>query len=295
VFARPEKLRECIVSISKFDPGARVYVCIDICTDQSSVFFNDNRRLIDVASSLKSQHLIIDYRVTETNLKTKAAANFAFEWVFGISKNVVLLEDDLILISQPSNYIKSALSLMNSRTDCAMATLYSSKRHSVGLSQSSPQLRLTRWPIMWGIILTETHYSQMRFFLDSFLVNGVPEVVHRFSRQSLNSWLARVFRGRFVATWTFKFKKAFASETAWDTQWHFGLWAKDFFALSPAISILQDTGVDYSSVSPKKLAVAQSECVNEWVYVVDNLGFCRGCEKIRELDNRVLPQLLSRN
>ena len=292
-FARPEKLSDCIASINKFDPGSRIYVCIDICTDRTSVFFKDNRRLIDLASELKSQSLIIDYRVTQANFKTKAAANFALDWVFGMEKNIVLLEDDLILVSQPSNYITSALSLMGSRGDCAMATLFSSKRHSVELSKSSPQLRLTRWPIMWGIILTKTRYSEMRLFLDSFPISGVPDVVNRFSRRSLNSWLARVFRKRFVHTWTFKFNKAFASETAWDTQWHFGLWAKDYFALSPAISILQDTGVDYSSVSPGKQAVVQSECESKWVHVIDNLGFCRGCEKIRELDNRVLPQILS--
>ena len=294
-FARPEKMNDCVVSINKFDPGARIYVCIDICTDQTSDFLNDNQRLINLASDLKSQHLIIDYRVTQSNLKTKAAANFALEWVFGIAKNVVLLEDDLILISQPSNYINSVLSLMDSRRDCAMATLFSAKRHSVELFQSSPQLRLTRWPIMWGIILTKTHYSQMRLFLDSFPISGVPDVVNRFSKRFLNSWIARIFRKRFVRTWTFKFNKAFASEIAWDTQWHFGLWAKDFFALSPAISILHDTGVDYSSVSPGKQTVVQSDCLSQWVYVVDNLGFCRGCEKIRELDNRVLPPILSRD
>lgn len=292
-FARPDKLSDCIDSINKFDPGAKIFVCIDICTDSSTMYFNDNRRLIELASDLKSQQLIFDYRITPSNLKTKAAVNFALEWVFELSKHVVLLEDDLILISQPSTYITSALALMNSRGDCVMATLFSSKMHRVPFSYTSPQFRLTRWPIMWGIILTEANYAQMCRFFDSFPMNDLPEVVDQFSKKCLNSWLVRVFRKRFVNTWTFKFNRAFASETAWDTQWHFGLWANDFFALSPAISIVQDTGVDYSSVSPGKQIVVQSDCVGEWTYIVDNVGFCRGCEKIREIENRVLPRILS--
>jgi len=247
-----------------------------------------------MAQELKANLMITDCIITDTNLKTKASANFSLDWAFKFSKNVVLLEDDLLFIDNPSDYIEQAISVMNERGDCVMATLFASRHHERGSSSQRNLYRLTRWPIMWGIILNKENYSEMRSFLGNFSYEELPSVINGFSKRSLQSRLVRLFRKRFEATWNFKFKKAVGSETAWDTHWQLGLWAKDSFSMAPLVTLTADTGVDYSSVSPGKQAIEQSICTGRLIKFSPDLVFCPKCEKSREVENKVLPRCLSR-
>ena len=147
---------------------------------------------------------------------------------------------------------------------------------------------------MWGIIRNEKNYLEMRNFWGAFSYEEIPTVINRFYRHSLQSRLVKIFGKRFQETWNFKYKKAAGSETAWDTQWQFGLWAQDRFAISPLVTLIADTGVDYSSVSPGKQAIELSICDGRFVEISSSLVFCAKCEKSREIENRVLPKYLSR-
>ncbi len=94
-FARPEKLISCIRSIKLHDPTIPIYLCVDICDDLNSPFYKANQELIALGKNLVQMGEIAAITFTPSNLRTKAAANFALNWALKFHENVVFMEDDL--------------------------------------------------------------------------------------------------------------------------------------------------------------------------------------------------------
>jgi len=292
-FARPTKLISCIRSIRLNDPYVPIYICVDICDDQSSPFFIPNQELVALTKKLFQMGEISGFKITSYNLKTKAAANFALKWVFELSDYVVFIEDDLILERSPRSFIRDAIKVMANPT-IGISTLYSRSTHVKRFGSSNIDFRLTRWPIMWGFILSKMNYERISKDLRGWSNNDFYDLANGYIKNSTSSILTKLFRNRFTSSWVFKFKNAHQSKTAWDTEWQSGLWRLNLLAVVPSQSFLIDTGTDESSVSQNKPSGISIPCPGDWEISVSNYFICNRCERRREHENSTIPKILTK-
>lgn len=292
-FARPEKLISCIRSIKSNDPTIPIYLCVDICDDVHSPFFNANQELITLGKNLVLMGEIAAFTLTPSNLRTKAAANFALDWVFKFNENVVFMEDDLNLEIDPHSFILNALECMDNPL-IGMSTLYTRSTHNQIAISESINFRLTRWPIMWGFILSKSNYEKIARSLSGWSDREYIDLATSYIDNSSSSKLARLFRNRFISSWVFKYRNAHRSDTAWDTEWQSGLWKLNLLTLVPIHSFMRDTGVDESSVSQNKASEDTVFCPGDWEIQLSNHFICNRCERVREHENKTIPHILSK-
>jgi hypothetical protein len=292
-FARPEKLISCIRSINLNDPSIPIYLCVDICEDEHSPFYDANQKLITLGENLVLTGGLAGFTFTPSNLKTKAAANFALKWAFKFSENVVFMEDDLNLEIDPHSFILDAIDRM-ANPMIGMSTLYTRSSHKQIAAGQSIDFRLTRWPIMWGFILSKNNYVKITKNLSGWSDSDYFDLAKNYIDNSSSSKLTKLFRNRFTSSWVFKYRNAHKSKTAWDTEWQSGLWKLNLLTLVPIHSFLRDTGVDESSVSQNKSSWDAVFCPGDWEIPMSNHFICNRCERVREHENRTIPHFLTK-
>lgn len=286
-FARPTKVRECIESIIRVDPLAPILLFVDRATDASPEILAANSELISICKEWKAAEIILDFKVPDTNLITKNACYSALEWSLKLFEFVILIEDDLILIANPCDYLSKSMLLMENNPSIGMACLYSSRNH---LSQNSAGVRLTKWPEMWGNLISRSQYLEISAHTSILDKRRTRIAVEKFSNNMCLGILTRFFKKRFQKTWEFKYNRAIASKFAWDTEWQLGLWSLDKYALAPLDSLVADTGVDMSSVSPLKGDATSVKCKFQFLTSHQGLPLCRSCETRREHQNHTIPE-----
>ena len=252
---------------------------------------NAQARVIAACKESVDAGLIEDYKVSASNQGTKASYFACFTWGFLSSEYVVLLEDDMIFIEDPSSFIEASIKVFESDTSVGMAVLFANFNHP--LTENSMQI--TNWPIMWGVLLNSRNYSVISGYLAGPRAKQVSEVVSEFASQKLNSTLQNIFKGRFERTWRFKYSRALESRTAWDTQWQFALWGLQLTTAVPPQTLIADLGVDDSSVSRAREKLEPVNCRSLFRHSVESKHFCRACESFREVQNFSLPGALRRN
>lgn len=286
-FARPTKVRKCIESINRMDPLTPILLFVDRATDATADILCANQNLIGSCNKWKTEGIILDFKISAKNLRTKNACYSALEWSLNQFEFVVLIEDDLILISSPCDYLTKSTMLMEKDASIGMACLYSSRNH---LIQSISGVRITKWPEMWGNLISRNQFKEISTYTLNFDRRSTQIVVDKFSNNSCVGILTRVFKKRFRKTWEFKFNKAIASEFAWDTEWQLGLWSLGKYALAPQKSLVADTGVDTSSVSPLKGDSTTLNCGFQSFTSRLGLPMCKSCETRREHQNHTIPE-----
>ena len=288
-FARPVKVKECIDSINKFDKSAPILLFVDRAdASNDPEIVTANRELILNCEKWKKMHLIQDFRIAHTNLITKRTCYAALQWGMEYFEYVVLIEDDLRLISNPSFFLEAAIDQMNKNSSIGMACLYASRNHRF---PGKSKFRATKWPEMWGNLISKTQFTEISRKIPELEQAHIRNILNTFSKFSLTWSLSKLFQDRFQNTWEFKYTKAIRSAFAWDTEWQLGLWALDKYALTPWVSLVEDTGVDFSSVSPSKGVARSLDCKFEYFLRRQNLVVCKTCETRREHQNFTLPSI----
>jgi hypothetical protein len=288
-FARPAKVRACIESILRLDINAPILLFVDRATESSTEITSENIKLISKCHEWKLAGEILDFKVSDTNLVTKRACYEALDWSLGQFEFIVLIEDDLLLTSNPREYLEKSIILMGGNPSIGMACLYSSRNH---LGKFESGVRATNWPEMWGNLISRNQFFEISTQVSNLYPHEIRNVVQKYTNKNLMGFLSRIFYKRFQKTWEFKYTKARASKYAWDTEWQLGLWALGKFALAPQVSLVEDTGVDISSVSPLKVDTATLTCNLSVVSNRQGLRICRSCETRREHQNHTIPEFL---
>jgi hypothetical protein len=269
------------------DPLAPILLFVDRATNAAPEILAANRELISICKEWKKKGIILDFQVPDTNLVTKNACYAALEWSLKQFEFVVLIEDDLILIANPCEYLSKSKLLMENDSSIGMACLYSSRNHT---TQNSAGVRLTKWPEMWGNLVSRSQYLEISTYTSKLDERHTGIVVEKFSNSLCLGILTRIFKKRFQKTWEFKYNRAMASKFAWDTEWQLGLWSLGKYALAPQESLVADTGVDISSVSPLKGDATSVKCKFQFLTSRQGLPLCRSCETRREHQNHTIPE-----
>ena len=290
-FARPAKVRECIESIIRLDANAPILLFVDRANESSTEIATENKKLISKCGEWKLAGDILDFKVSDTNLVTKRACYAALDWSLEQFEFVVLIEDDLLLTLNPREYLENSINLMEGDSAIGMACLYASRNH---LARFESEVRVTRWPEMWGNLISRNRFSEISTYVSKLQSQQIRNAVHKYTNENLMGYLSRIFHKRFQEAWEFKYTKARASKYAWDTEWQLGLWSLGKVALAPQVSLVEDTGVDISSVSPLKVDTATLACNFSVFLTRQDLRLCRSCETRREHQNHTIPEILFR-
>ncbi len=291
-YSRPARLRMLIDSIHKFVEKPKILVYIDIAPFDSPLGESAAQsQVISECVDCVNSGLIEDYKISESNQGTKASYFASFTWGFLSFENIVLLEDDMIFIEDPSQFIGTSIEVFESDKSVGMAVLFANFNHF----PNPNSMQITNWPIMWGVLLNRQKYSSICNYLAGSDVNNVKDVVSRFTSQELKGYLQQFFKGRFELTWRFKYSRALESRTAWDTQWQFALWGLCLKTLVPACSLIADLGIDQFSVSTSRMKIEPNDCQSIFRHYIGTNHYCRACEIFREVENFSLPAVLRRN
>jgi hypothetical protein len=239
----------------------------------------------------KNNGLILDYKISDSNQGTKRSYFTCFNWGYMNSENVVLLEDDMILIEDPSAFIETSIKVFESDNSVGMAVLFANFNHP----STEYSNQITNWPIMWGVLLNKKNYSYICDYLDKVGETEIDEVVSRFAKEKIIGNLQSIFRKRFEHTWRFKYSRALESRTAWDTQWQFALWGTQMNTLIPGHSFIDDLGIDEFSVSTARKRMDPTDCRSVIRQSVGSKYYCSACEIFREVQNSSLPVALRNN
>ena len=285
-FARPVKVLNCIMSIRRYNPSISIITYTDLAVNESPQIRKANQELISLLSQWKQEGLIQDFMVADTHLAPKRACYRALEWSLAKFDYVILIEDDLEIILDPNHFIQQSIMAMEKHDIIGMACLYTSRNHSTLKDES---FRITNWPEMWGSIIGKCQFEQISKASRREKIN-VSDVVNSFSRSKLKSISTQLFRARFAQTWTYKYQRARNSISAWDTEWQCALWALGKVSIVPNLTLVADTGTDFTSVSPLKKNTQTLECDKLRRENHENFVMCRSCESRREHQNHVLPQ-----
>jgi hypothetical protein len=291
-YSRPLRLQMVINSIHNFLDNPRILVYVDKAgVGAPSREISAQADVFAVCKEFKNNGLIKDYRFSESNQGTKRSYFNCFGWGFQNSENVVLLEDDMIFIQDPSAFIDTSIKVFGSDKNVGMAVLFANFNHP------SPENRfqITNWPIMWGVFLNKKNYSHICDYLSKVGVDEIEEVVSLFAKRELKGSLQSIFRKRFEHTWRFKYSRALESRTAWDTQWQFALWGTQLRTLVPGHSLIGDLGVDEYSVSTARKRMKPLNCRSVVRKSVGSKYYCSACESFREVQNFSLPVILRNN
>ncbi len=291
-YSRPLRLQMVINSIHNFLDNPRILVYVDKAgVGAPSREISAQADVFAVCKEFKNNGLIKDYRFSESNQGTKRSYFNCFGWGFQNSENVVLLEDDMIFIQDPSAFIDTSIKVFGSDKNVGMAVLFANFNHP------SPENRfqITNWPIMWGVFLNKKNYSHICDYLSKAGVDEIEEVVSLFAKRELKGSLQSIFRKRFEHTWRFKYSRALESRTAWDTQWQFALWGTQLRTLVPGHSLIGDLGIDEYSVSTARKRMEPPKCRSVVQKYLGSTFYCSACESFREVQNFSVPMILRNN
>jgi hypothetical protein len=281
-----------INSIHSFIDKPRILVYVDRAgLGAPSLEISAQAEVFAVCEEFKVNGLIKDYEVSESNQGTKRSYFTCFSWGFMNSENVVLLEDDMIFIQDPSAFIDASIKVFGSDKNVGMAVLFANFNHP----SRKYGFQITNWPIMWGVLLNKKNFSHICDYLGKAGVREIEEVVSLFSKVELKGNLQSVFRKRFQSTWRFKYSRALESRTAWDTQWQFALWGTQLRTLVPGHSLIGDLGIDENSVSTASERMEPPKCQSLVQKYVGSTFYCLACESFREVQNFSVPMILRNN
>lgn len=278
-FARPDGLLACIQSIKRYAPGIPIVVSIDRFLGDDENLSVKNLETIEVASRLLERGEIVEFFVSDFNLKTKAAWFWAMKNSFNHFDYSIYFEDDLRLVSQPISFLEGYLSTATSSDKASIATLYSSRIHA----KDNGTKDFTSWPELWGVVMSEHLLLDFENFCT--IAQSRDSIQGRITdwADSNLSPLGRAFKPKFQRFWTWKFHKAFLSDTAWDTLLHYFIWYREILVMIPKGELIRDTGVDVTSVSKLKIAQKVKGCVNPFPFLLFKQKNCWICKLRKEL------------
>lgn len=239
VYIRKHHLNRLVKSIHKWTPETPIVVYVDRCDDNLTLR-EQQKELISSLETMKENRDILDYRVGDKHLNAKAAWYRAMKFGFTKSKNVLYLEDDLLLVRDPKLFINEFHSRIKSNS---ILTLYPRRGRHTGL------LVQTDWPALWGVYLMKRDFQELyRDKLDS------QEDVRNTVAESFDllGYKRNCDENRFTNLWNFKFLKAFESKTAWDTELHYRLWSKNYMILSTSEQCVIEQESHPSSITKNK-------------------------------------------
>ena len=279
VYARPNKLGDCIASIRTFDPNCQIMVFVDKLNSGDGHLQDLQNEVVDLCDNLLISGKITHWKMSETNLGTKSAFWELLKWGFDIAENLIYFEDDLVLTESPEKFVIESLEVMNSSENYALACLFAQSRHSISPDQL---MRKSNWPELWGVLITKRQFGILEMAKSNLTQEDVFRTVERFADNELNGVLTRLLKKRFRSIWEYKYAKSVSSRYAWDTELQLILWKLHKSVLLPLRTYVSDTGVDETSISKGKLETEILECYSK----ISNFSdICLRCERLRESSN----------
>lgn len=282
-FGRPDDLLRVVAQISHYFPTAQIVVLVDRYEGSEEIIHQANAKTIEIGRQLLSSGEITHLEIPQSNLRTKRAWKSLMEMSFTLSDSVVYIEDDLLFVKDPGPFLSWVSELFLQSNLVAFATLYTSREHK---TREGSRGRLTDWPESWGVVIHKEKYHLLQHAISDVHTHGLHEI--KYFERLPNSILVRLMRKRFKSVWLYKFRKALASDTSWDTELHLGLWLLGMQCLAPDVSYLEDTGVHFTSVSPSKALRTIQACKKKsrrqsmGLSSARKLQYCTGCERNSE-------------
>lgn len=257
-FGRPAELMRLVNEILGFFPSAKIVLLVDAYLGLDNSIVKANIDTIAHGRYLLNKGLITDLILPSTNLQTKAALELLIRTSFKYSKNCIYIEDDLSLVKNPSEYLNFCFDQFENSDDLAFSTLYTSRTHSRSASKIG---RATSWPESWGFVITEKNFTLLQKQISKGRAFGVGKCeLSDFMMQLSLSTMTRLFFIRFRSVWLYKFNKAVQSPTAWDTEYHYALWALKMKSIAPITNYVEDQGLHFTSISLNKRLRKTHDC-----------------------------------
>jgi hypothetical protein len=277
-FARPEGLLSCVQSIREYAPSIPIVVSIDRFLGDDKYLALKNHETVEVASRLLEGGEIAGFFYSDSSLKTKAAWFWSMKNSFTYFDHSIYFEDDLRLVSTPINYLENYLSATEHGHQAFVATLFSTRIHTKGDRTSD----FSVWPELWGTILSEKIFLDFQNFCNAtHSEDSIRESLARWGGSNLSP-LGKAFKAKFFRFWAWKFQKAFLSTTAWDTLLHYFIWNQGIPIMIPRSELIQDTGVDFTSVSKVKIVKEVRNCRYPFRISLSKKRECCGCKMRKE-------------
>ena len=257
-FGRSAELMRLVNEILGFFPRSRIILLVDAYQGPDSSVSEANEETIEYGRNLLGAGLITDLILPSINLQTKSALELLMRTSFKYSKNVIYIEDDLSLVKNPIEYLNFCFDQFENSGEIAFATLYTSRKHSGSVNIMG---RTTNWPESWGFVITEKNFTLLQRQISKGREFGVGICESpNFMMQLSLSKMTRLFFSRFRSVWLYKFNKAVHSSTAWDTEYHYGLWALNMKSIAPTTNYIEDQGIHFTSISSEKKVRKIHDC-----------------------------------
>jgi hypothetical protein len=279
-FARSEYLRDLVKQIRDTDPHRKILILVDSDPLTSIELSIANAYTYEIATQLGMDPLIQVIDRPNENLGTKKALKRLIHEGFLLSPNIVYIEDDLRLVRNPVPYIQDVLKFLHESDEIGFGTLYSRYQH---VDHKSPDaIRLSRWPELWGLIISQEKFEMLNPFDEDNPIE-LKSWLRIWHEKNFSQRIAIFTRRYFVRTWTSKFNRACKNRHAWDTIFHKQLWASDCLAALPSVSLVEDRGIDWTSVSRTKEVPITNLCTSLSQTRFNspegkNIYFCNFCE-----------------
>ncbi len=296
-FGRSGELMRLVNEIHGFFPVTRIVLLVDAYRGPDSSISKANKETIEYGRHLLSEGLITDLILPNTNLQTKSALELLMRTSFKYSNNVIYIEDDLSLVKNPIEYLNFCFDQFENSGEIAFSTLYTSRNHSASAGKMG---RATNWPESWGFVITEKNFTLLQRQISKGREFGVGNCESpNFMMQLQLSKMTRLFFSRFRSVWLYKFNKAVNSLTAWDTEYHYGLWALNMKSIAPTTNYIEDQGIHFTSISSEKRArkahVCKSKLEKASFQDLEDIGapMCTRCEvALANRNYMFLPRVL---
>jgi len=288
-FARADYLKQLVGQIRNIEPERRILIFIDGDPGFNPRITRANSEARETAAVLGADPLTTILEFPKSNLGTKAALRHLLSEAFKICKNVVYIEDDLRLTENPSQFLQNVFKQLETHDDIAFGNLYT--RYDHNLEKKGNYIRLSRWPELWGLIITEDKFRAL-WTSDVQSKASLKLILNAWRMKNFDSILGKITNKYFLKNWVFKFMRAAQSPFAWDTYLHQQLWVTDSRVALPTHSFVEDRGTDWSSISQSKISVLVVRCLKEHTYLSpeDSASFeCSWCEYSSYLKNLNVP------
>lgn len=281
-FARSEYLRDLVKQIRDYDPHRKILILVDSDSSTNIELSEANTQTLKIATQLSVDPLIEVVDHPSENLGTKKALKKLIYEGFKHSPNLVYIEDDLRLLRNPVPYIQYVLKCLDESEEIGFGTLYSRFQHDIDTSPDA--IRLSRWPELWGLIISQEKFNLLNPF-DQDNPFELKTWLKLWHKKNFSQPIAIWTRRYFINTWTSKFVRARENRHAWDTIFHKQLWASDCLAALPTISLVKDRGIDWTSITKTKVESGTNLCTGLsqstlCSFSEKNLYHCNLCELI---------------
>ena len=247
-FMRPKYLLQRVCEIQSYLPNSPITVLVDKYVGPSPEKLNLNNLVRIEATKLQLQGIISNVIFKDENIGVKRAFSELSFAVLSNKEFFLYIEDDLKLLSDPTDYLNQCVEKLKYDNSVAMACLYDSTFHIFKPRRSEYSLRNSYFPKMWGVLLGRNLLQNPQEKSPEIKI-AVQNVMSKFEFDNLK------LANSLSTVWESKMNRALKSNSAWDTELQLRLWSRNASCITPDRNFVRDLGTDETSVSKKRVVL----------------------------------------